>query len=122
MYMFEHDECVYDIFIGRDQTPLESRILSISGELCRISDLETGTDMEKVFIRNCVRSMTIDETQNIIAIGTEIGTIIFIDTKNFIKVKEVSLDSSVLSLAFNKRNDCLLAVTKSGDVYGIKFR
>ena len=121
-YEFAHGDCVFDIVIGRDGTPLENRLVSISDDkTCRISDLETGAEVKTIkHDRNCY-SIAVDKTQTLIAVGNGDKNITFIETTNYTKVKEVSLDSRVYSVAFNKRNDCLLAVTRDGWLHSLKF-
>ena len=65
-------------------------------------------------------SVVDDKAQTMIAVGTE-KSVAFIETTNFTKVKEISVNSEVCSLAFNERNDCLLAVTYNGEVHSFKF-
>ena len=126
-YEFEHCGWVHDIVIGREGTPLANRIVSTSYESCRISNLETGAEMKKIDLRVSVGygspsglSIAVDRAQTIIAVGSG-ATLTFIECSNFTKVKEVSLSDPVKSLAFNKRNDCMLAVTSKGEVHSLKF-
>ena len=121
-YEFDHG-CGYsvkDIVIGREGTPLANRFV-LFGQLgvCRISNLETGEEVKSFILLSC-RCIAVDEAQTVIAIGNDIN-VTFIETTNFTKVKKISFERSVNSLAFNKRNDCLLAVTCDGDVHSLKF-
>ena len=120
-YEFTHGNSVYDIVIGREETPLEKRLLSISYErCCRVSNLETGAEVKRInFDRPCY-SIAVDKTQTLIAIGSE-NKVTFIETTNFTKVKEVSLNDFVYSLAFNRQNDGMLAVTRNGEIHSFKF-
>ena len=120
-YDFNHDNAVYDIVIGREGTPLAGRLLTISWDKsCRVSNLETGAEVRRINFDDPCYSITVDEAQTLIAVGTA-KKVTFIETTNFSKIKEVSMNDWVCSLAFNKRNDCMLAVTKSGEVYSFKF-
>ena len=116
-----HGGSVDDFVIGREATPLAGRLVSISREMgCLISNLETGAEITKINFDSECRSVAVDESQTIIAVGN--GTkVTFIETTSFSKVKEISLNSNVYSLAFNKRNDCLLAITSKGEVHSLKF-
>ena len=119
-YEFAHGGWVYDIVIGHDGTPLENRLVSISTDkTCRISDLETGAEVKTIKLDSHCWSVATDRAQTVIAIGTN-ANVTFIETTNFTKVKEILL-KSVYSLAFNKRNDYLLAVTGNGEVHSLKF-
>ena len=120
-YEVMHDNSVDDFVIGREGTPLESRLVSVSRDKsCRVSDLETGAEINKINFDGGCRSIAVDEAQSLIAVGNG-KKVTFIETTNFTKVKEVPLNNSVYSLAFNKRNDCMLAVTKAGEVYSLEF-
>ena len=121
-YEFDNDGHIYDMFIGREGTPLANRIVSISGwgQFCRISDLETGKQVKKISLAGICLSIAVDNAQTMIAIGYA-HIVTFIETTNFTEVKEVRLWSGVHSLAFNNRNDCMLAVTKNGEVHAFKF-
>ena len=104
--------------IGREGTPLSNKTVSISADrTCRISNLETGAELKKVNFESKCWSVAVDKAQIVIAIGTE-KNVTFIETTNFTKVKEISMNE-VDALAFNKRNDCLLAVTKNGEVHSL---
>ena len=119
-YEFAHGNTVYDIVIGREGTPLANRIFTISwDQTCRISNVQTGAEIKTIKLGHCW-SIAVDKAQTMIAIGNGDRNVTFIETSNFTKVKKVSLDNSVYSLAFNKRNDCLLAVT-GGEVHSFKF-
>ena len=120
MYEFSHGDCVYDIVLGREGTPLANKMLSVSADSsCRISNLKTGAEVKKIKFSNPCWSIAVDKAQTVIAVGTT-SYVTFIETTNFTKVKEVSLNY-VYSLAFNKRNDCLLAVLKNGEIHSFKF-
>ena len=119
-YEFVHGSWVYDIVIGRDGTPLENRLVSISDDkTCRISNSETGAEVKTIKFDSHCWSIATDRAQTVIAVGTD-QNVTFIETTNFTKVKEISLNE-VYSLAFNKRNDNLLAVTGNGEVHSFKF-
>ena len=119
-YEFAHGNWVYDIVIGRDGTPLENRLVSISSDgTCRLSNLETGAKIIAHKFDGTCWSIAVDKTQTLIAVGND-KNITFIETTNFSCVKELSLDTYVIALTFNKRNDCMLAVTY-GEVHCIKF-
>ena len=120
-YEFMHSDEVKDIVIGREGTPLENRLLSISSDKsCRVSNLETGVELRKINFGSPCWSIAVDKTQTLIAIGSG-KKVTFIETTNFTKVKEVSLNNYVNSLAFNRQNDCMLAVTESGEIHSFKF-
>ena len=124
-YEFTHNVFVFDFVIGRNGSPLNNKIVSISYDnscriSCRISNLETGDEVKTINVDTSCWSVSVDKAQTLIAIGAE-SKVIFIETTNFTKVKEVSLNNAVLSLAFNNRNDYMLAVTKNGEVHSIKF-
>ena len=120
-YEVAHDSGVYDIVIGREGTPLSNRILSISWDrCCRISNLETGAEVKRIEFDNFCWSIVVDKGQTLIAIGNG-EEVTFIETSDFTIVKEVTLDGNVFALAFNQRNDCLLAVTEEGKVHSFKF-
>ena len=121
-YEFTHSSQIDDMVIGRKGTPLHNQILSISNDRsCRVSNLETGAEMKKIDFDSSCRSIAVDKSQTMIAIGTD-ANVTFIETTNFTKVKEVSLNDPVYSLAFNRQNDCMLAITKKGEVHSFKFR
>ena len=121
-YEFKHDYEIYDMVIGREGTPLHNQILSISYDMsCRVSNLETGAEIKKIEFDSDCRSIAVDKSQTMIAIGTY-ANVTFIETTNFTVVKEVSLNDPVHSLAFNRQNDCMLAITKKGEVHSFKFR
>ena len=119
-FEFTHKNGVNDIVVGREGTPLAERIVSISWDTCRISNSVTGAEVKIINFDNGCNSIAVDNTQTVIAIGTA-ENVTFIETTNFTKVKEVSMDSSIKSLAFNKGNDCILAVTSKGEVYSFKL-
>ena len=110
---------VFDIVIGRQGTPLENRIVALSQIGCRILNLDTGVEVKKITLDGSCWSITADKAQTVIAIGTD-KNVTFFETTNFTKVKEVPL-KYVYSLAFNERNDCMLAVTSGAEVYSFKF-
>ena len=114
---------ITDILVGMEGTPLENRIVTISrlDQSCRISDLETGEEVKKIYFeRSSPATMAVDKAQTMIAIGN-FKKVTFFDTTNFAKVKEVALNDLVRSLAFNKRNDFMIAVTSNGEVHSFKF-
>ena len=119
-YEVKHGDSVYDIVIGREGTPLASKMISVSGDRsCRISSLETGAEVKTInFVKPCW-SIAVDKAQTLIAVGTE-NNVTFIETINFTKVREVALNE-VYSLAFNKRNDYMLAVLSNGEIHSFKF-
>lgn len=121
-YEFAHGSEVGGIVIGREGTPLENRIVSIGSydKSCRISNLETGDEVKKIDLERVCRSIAVDNAQTMIVVGNG-KKVIFIDTTSFTKVKEVALNDTVYSLAFNKRNDYMLAVTSHGEVHSFKF-
>ena len=120
-YEFAHNSDVYDIVIGRKGTPLSNRILSISWYgCCQISNLETGAKGKEIKFDELCYSIAADKGQTLIAVGNG-KKVTFIETSDFTIVKEVTLDGSVYALAFNRRNDCLLAVTGEGKVHSFKF-
>ena len=119
-YEFKHSGCVYGVVIGLEETPLANRLVSISGDkTCRISNSETGTEIKKISLDSYCWSVAVDRAQTLIAVGTD-KNVTIIETTNFAKVKEVSLDN-VYSLAFNSRNDRMLAITKTGEIHSFKF-
>ena len=118
-YEFAHQHYVCDIVIGRAGTPLENRIVSVGADkTCRISNLETGAELKKLCFDGWCRSISVDKAQTVIAIGTGENVTLF-ESTSFTKIKELCL-KPVNSVAFNQRNDCLLAVTY-GEVHCIKF-
>ena len=133
MYEFKDGNSVYDIVIGREETPLENRTISISYiEECRISNSETGTKIKTIEMGGRVTPgmgmawkpanfcVAVNESQTLLAIGKS-EKINFYETTNFTKVKEVHFQKKIISsLAFNRRNDCMLAVTSGGQVYSFK--
>ena len=120
-YEVAHDNNVCDIVIGREGTPLSNRILSISWDrCCRISNLQTGAEVKEIKFNYGCWSIAADKGQTMIVIGND-EKVTFIETSDFTIVKEVTLDSNVFALAFNQRNDCLLAVTSEGKVHSFKF-
>ena len=119
-YEIGHGGCVNDIAVGFEGTPLANRLISISNDKsCRVSNLETGAEVKRIYLCSECWSIAVDKTQTVIAVGTKKG-VTFIETTNFTKVKEVSL-TNVCSLAFNNRNDRMLAVTENGEVHSFKF-
>ena len=120
IYEIEHESDVEDIIIGRKGTPLENRLFTMCYEVCQLSNLETGTEMKKInFEEEGCNSLAIDQTQTVIAISTYEG-VAFIETSTFTKVKELPLEYSVDSFAFNKSNDCLVA-TINDEIHTFKF-
>ena len=119
-YEINQRSAVYDIVIGRKGTPLENRLVSIGYQCCRISSLETGAEVKRIELDSYCWSIAVDKAQTVIAIGTD-KKVVFIKTTNFTNVKEVSLEKRVFSLAFNKRNDCMFALTNNGEVHSFKF-
>ena len=121
-YEIVQDGAVYDILIGRDGTPLKNLILSISTEyFCRVSNLHNGVEVKMIYFDSRCGSIDATRDQTLVAVGTNSG-VTFIETTNFTKVNEVSFNSWVMALAFNRRNDCLLAVTSGTEIHSIKFR
>ena len=119
-YEFTHGNNVYEMTVGREETPLYNRVVSVSSDkFCRILDLETGAELRKINFDSQCWSLAVDKSQTVIAVGTD-KKLTFIETANLTKVKEIALND-VYALAFNKRNDCLLAVTKNGEVHSFKF-
>ena len=119
-YEIMHGSRVYDFVIGFEETPLASRLVSISlDKTCRISNIETGTKVKEISFDSCCRSIAVDKAQTLIAVGTD-QNVTFIETTNFTKVKEIPLEY-VYSLAFNSRNDSTLAITANGEVHSFKF-
>ena len=113
---------MFDIVLGREGTPLANRVLSVSWDrLCRISNLQTGEEVKSIRFDSQCWVIGVDKTQTMIAVGSSAQSLTFVETLNFTKVKEVALDSYITSLAFNKRNDCMLAITSNGKVYSFKF-
>ena len=120
-YEIKHGSSVYDIVIGREGTPLANKLLSISQDkFCRISNQETGDEVKTVKLDTDCFSIAFDNAQTLIAVGTD-NNVAFIETTNFKKVKEVSFDSWIGSLGFNKRSDCMLAVLGNNEIYSFKF-
>ena len=117
-YEFNHGNNVEDIVIGRRGTPLAGRLLSINYEGCRISSSETGAEIKT--IKYSCYSIAVDKAQTVIAVGTGYK-VAFIETTNFTQIKEVFVNDYVYSLAFNKRNDRMVAVTKNGEIHSLKF-
>ena len=120
-YELKNSSWVNDIVIGQEGTPLENRLVSLGGYCgCRLSNLETGTVMKTIKLESNCHSIAVDKTGTIIAVGNG-ENVTFIETTNFTMVKTVSLNHWVNSLAFNIRNDCMLAVTEGGTVHSFKF-
>ena len=112
---------VYDLVIGREGTPLANLIVFIGqNKTCRVFNSKTSVEIRTINLDSYCMSIAVDETQTMIVVGTDEG-VTFIETTNFTKVKEVFLNNPVNSLAFNKRNDCMLAVTKKGEVHAFNF-
>ena len=88
---------------------------------CRFSNLETGEKLAKIKLGSYCRSLTADRTGSLVVVGTDDDKVTFIDTTTFEIMKQVSLGSSINSLAFNRQNDALLAVSKTGQVYSFKL-
>ena len=89
-YEIMHGNAVCDIVIGRKGTPLANQLVSFSNKICRISNLETGTEIERIYLDGPVLSMAVDNSQTMIAIGTE-KNLVFIETMFFYKVTKVAL-------------------------------
>ena len=131
-YFIQHDAQVQDIIIGRKGTPLKNKIISADWyNFCKISSLQTGKGIRKIALGYQCSSLTADKAQTLIAAGLSrgAGKVILIDTKTLRIVKQVVLDidTMICSLAFNRRNDTLLAVTTDArvgisEVYSLKFR
>ena len=125
-YEIVHDKkdrefSVWNFVIGRERTPLANKIVSIANEpFCRVSKLDTGDEVTKINLGSTCQSIAVDKTQSLIAIGTQ-ENVTFVETTNFTKVKEVSLTSDVFSLGFNRQNDCMIAVTRNGEIHSFKF-
>ena len=119
-YEFSHNGSVYDLVLGRHGTPLWNRAVSVSWDkTCKISNSETGAELKKINFDSKCWSIAVDKAQTVIAIGSD-ENVTFIETTSFTKVNEIPL-KNVYALAFNKRNDCLLAVTEYGEVHSFKF-
>ena len=118
-YEVRNIDYAYDIVIGREGTPLANKMVSIGERSCLISNQETGAKVKKINFHSDCYSIAVDKAQTMIAVGTEMN-VTFIETTNFTKVNEVSLND-VFSLAFNKRDDCMLALLGNGEVYSFKF-
>ena len=119
-YEISQGNSIYDFVIGHDGTPLNNRIVSISfDKTCRISNLENGAVVKTINFESYCWTIAVDKAQTMIAIGTN-NNVTFIETTSFTKVKEVPMNT-VYSLAFNKRNDGMLAVTKYGEIHSFKF-
>ena len=96
----------------------------------RISNLETGAELHKIELKKldqACSTLAVDKTQTLMAVGTgrfygDNGPyrLVVFETETFTEVKEFTVNE-IESLAFNKRNDCLLAVTGVGEVYCFKF-
>ena len=120
-YEFSHGDEVIDMVIGREGTPLENQILSISADtFCRVSDIKNGAKVTKIGFDDKLTSIAVDEHQTLVAIGDASSKITFIETSNFTKIREVIMKQPISSLAFNKRSDCMLAVA-GRNVYSFKF-
>ena len=109
-----------DIVIGREGTPLANKIVSIGGESCLISKLKNGARVKTIKFDESYFSVAVNKAQTLIALGTS-NNVTFIETTNFIKVKKVSMidvhsEGVIRSIAFNNRNDCMLAV-KNDEVH-----
>ena len=117
---FVNNGHVYDMFLGREETPLAGQIVLIghTDNSCDIFNIETGVKLNTINIHNC-HSVAVDKAQSLIAVGSS-KKVTFIQTNDFEIIKEVELND-VCSLAFNKRNDCMLAVTRHGEIYSFKF-
>ena len=126
-YEIEHESLI-DIVIGREGTPLVNKILSINPRECRISKLKTGAKVKTIKLDEfCCQgcwSVAVNETQTLIAVGSK-KHVTFIKTTNFTEIKKVSMSdvntedtlTDIKSLAFNRRNDCMLAVLENGEVH-----
>ena len=128
-FEFSHESEVNDIFIGREGTPLQKRLISICMEGCfRVSNLESGLEVQKIDVGPTCLSVAVDWSGTIIAIGTGPSHLealeslcIFFETENFTKVKEFKFTGKVTALAFNDNNDCMLATTSNGEIHSFKF-
>ena len=119
-YEISHGDTVNDVVIGREETPLYNRIVSVSDDhTCRISNLETGAEVKILKFDSYCSTMAVDKAQTMIAVGTD-NYVAFIETTNLTIVKKVPMEY-VYSLAFNKRNNCMLAVTRGGEIHSFKF-
>ena len=121
-YDIKHGGEVYDFVIGWKGSSFENQIVTISwDQTCRLSDLETGDEVSRIKLGSYCRSLAVDRTGSVIVVGTDDNNVTFIDTTTFEIIKQISVGSSIYSLAFNRRNDALLAVSKTGQVYSFKF-
>ena len=122
-YQVSCGNSVIDMVIGREGTPLENRILAIGADqFFRVLDLKTGAIIAKKRFGGQLWSIAVDEAQTLVAIGDGSSKVTFIETSSLMyRVKEIFLDDWAYSLAFNKRSDCMLAVTTRGDVHSFKF-
>ena len=120
-FEFVHGSRVNDIVVGRVGTPLENRLISISyNRTCRVSNLRTGEEIKLIYFDGVCVSIATDKTQSLIAVGAD-RNVTFIETTNYTKVKEITVEKFFVSLAFNNRNDCMLAVANDGTVHSFKF-
>ena len=120
-YKIKHGE-VSDFIVGQKRSPLANRIVMIgSDKACWISNKETGGVVAKVNLNSICLSLTVDRNETVIVVGTDDNKVNFIDATTFKIVKQVTLGSSIDSLAFNQQNDVLVAASKSGQVFSFKF-
>ena len=125
LYEITFGGSVVDLIIGREGTPLANQIVSLSRDgILRVSAVETGDEVKTIKFDNECFSIAIDKSQTVIAVGTGNRLnhcVTFIDSANYTKVKEVYFNDRINSLAFNERNDCMIAVTYSGEVHSLEF-
>ena len=119
---FSKSDYMWDMVIGREGTPLASRIALISHNerCCYILDKETFAEVKSYKFDSSCLSIAADNNQTLIVVGTE-NEVIFICTTNLIPVKKICLDNSGCSPVFNKRNDCMLALTRNGKLHSFNF-
>ena len=118
----KHGGGVLDFIVGQKRSPLANRVVMInSSKTCCISNKETGGVVAKVQLDSFCRSLTVDRNETVIVVGTDDNKVNFIDATTFKIAKQVTLGSSIDSLAFNQQNDVLVAASKSGQVYSFKF-
>ena len=121
-YEIRHDRQVFDFVVGKDEGLLSNRIVTASLDTtCRVSNIETGEELISIQLGSPCKSLTVDRNEAVIVVGTDDNKVTFIDTSTFEIVKQVTLGSSINSLAFNQQNDTLIAVSETGQVYSFKF-
>ena len=121
-YQMKHGGKALDFLVGQKRSPLANRVVMInSDKACRISNKENGGVVAKIQLGGLCRSLTVDRNDSVIVVGTDDNKVTFIDATTCKITKQVTLGSSVYSLAFNQQNDVLLAASKSGEVYSFKF-